>query len=213
MKRIIIAAVCAALTVTTTVALAKNSETIFNFFNFNAQAQIVEQQPAETSNVTAQNTVPNAPAPDYATFDMLFNLVHTFDEAAAKLESQGKSGKIWSEYIERHANLNKQQIALLRQVADEFNRGVEQTHKQAMQIIADRQAARANGQPATPPPQLAALQLQRQAIALRHRDRLQTLVGAEILERLRHVLAPSANSSVQSFNPADSQTFEEGEPK
>lgn len=207
MKKKTIAVICAVLALTVTVALSKNSETISDFFSFSSNAQTTEQEPSGNSVVTAENNATKSTTPDYILFDMLFHLTKTLDRAAERLEAEGKSGRIWSEYFERHAGLSRQQANMLRNAADDFYRDVEPVHRRAGQIIAQQRDARANGQPPTPPPlELNALQQQRQAVALRHRDRLRDLVGSEVFERLRQLIQNQGNNT-PPFDPTGLQMF------
>lgn len=201
MRKETFAVICAVLALSVTVALSKKLEIISDFFSFSSNAQIIEQNPnAATQNEAAENATP-----DYILFEILFQLTKALDRAAARLETKGASGKIWSEYFERHAGLSKQQANLLRNAADDFYRDVEPMHRQAEQIIAQQRKARANGQPPTPPPgELNALQHQRQAIALRHRDRLRDLVGSAAFERLRQLIENQGNNT-PPFDPAELQ--------
>lgn len=206
MKKKIITLICVVLALTVTVALSKNSETISNFFSFSSNAQTLEQEPGGNLGVTSQNDAATNTTPDYILFDMLFHLTKALDRAAARLEAEGKSGRIWSEYFERHAGLSRQQANMLRNAADDFYREVEPTHRRAGQIIAQQRNARTNGQPPTPPPsELNALQQQRQAVALRHRDRLRDLVGSEVFERLRRLIENQGNNT-PPFDPSILQT-------
>jgi hypothetical protein len=196
MKKKIIVLLCAALALTVTVALSKNSETISDLFSFRTNAQTPEQNPAENSDVTDQKGVTDSTTPDFILFDLLFHLTKTMDQAAARLEAEGKSGRIWSEYYERHAGLSRQQANKLRQAADNFYREVEPVHRRAAQIVAQRRNSHANGQPPPlPSPELNALQKQRETIALRHRDRLRNLVGDEAFERLRQLMIQKPDST------------------
>lgn len=232
MKRPIIAVAFLVVSVTGAVALTATSETAAKILNFGTNSDAGDKQSQSNSIVlpdSPKNVVTtiaqsseeqSAPVqinnvdrqtPDYVFFDMLFNLVRSLDEAAAKLESEGTSGRIWSEYLEQQAGLSRQQVNKLRQAADEFNRAVEPTHRQAMQIINERMAAATSGQRPTPPPppQLLALQQQRQTIAVAHGNRLQAQLGAEVVERLRRALTQNSSGDAQPLSPAERQLLHE----
>ena len=131
-----------------------------------------------------QTAVQNAP-PDYVVYDVLFNTVKMLNGESAKLEAEGKNGKLWDNYFEKREGLTREQIAALRQVADEYTRNLEPIHTQAMKIIAERRAVYENGsipegkQPLPPSEELGKLESQRQQLALQHRDRLQQVLGEE----------------------------------
>lgn len=230
MKKLIIIFAFLVVSVTSAVALATNSETIAKVLNIGIKPQTDKQQansidspilpenfapaiaqPVEPQNVPVQINNVDRQTPDYVFFDMLFNRVKSLDEAAAKLESEGKSGRIWSEYFQRQAGLSSQQVNKLRQVADEFGRAVDPTHRQAMQIINERRATGTNGQrPAPPSPQLLALQQQRQTIASNHGNRLRVQLGAEVVDKLRELLTQnSSGSDAQPLSPAERQLLHE----
>lgn len=232
MKKLIIIVAFLVVSVTSAVALATGSEKIAKVLNIGLKSEVDTQlqtnsidlpnlsksfatettQPAEPQNVPVQINNIDRQTPDYVFFDMLFNRVKSLDEAAAKLESEGMSGRIWSEYLERRAGLSRQQVDKLRQVADEFNRAVEPTHRQAMRIINERRATVTSGQrPAPPSPQLLALQQQRKTIALAHGNRVKTLLGAEIVEQLRQLLIQKTTGGTQALSPssAESQLLQE----
>jgi hypothetical protein len=174
---------------TSVLAFDKPTQIAKRIFGFASQAQTTKQQnspTAKTQSDSIQETVTNNSMPDYVVYDVLFNMVKVFDREAAKLESEGKSGKIWSEYFKRESDLTDEQVATLRKVADEFAVEIEPNRTRAMQIIKETRAAFPNGkikEGDVPPPlsnELIALQQQRQEIALRYRDRLQNLLGNEV---------------------------------
>lgn len=227
MKKSIIVVMCVVLSFTGMIVLAKNSDTVTNFFETTKNVKDAAPNFIKPSNqeISAQNTarqntlmlkepetiigsnVPNNQIPDNIFFDMLLNTVKSMDEAAANLEKQGKSGNIWSKYFEREAGLTAQQVALLRQVANDFNREAEPIHRRAMQIINERRASHVTGQkPLAPSPEIALLQIRRDAVALRHRDRLQILLSSEVIERLRRVLEQN-NDASQPLTDAERQMF------
>jgi hypothetical protein len=196
MKGKIIVAFCILLTVIGTVIFAKNSETVIDSSNTVTSVNTIHQKLNEAITTQVKENTMNTPPPDYRVFDMIFNLVKSLDEAAAKLESQGKSGNIWRKYFEREAGLTAQQVAILRQVANDFAREVAPVHRRAMQIVNERRASGATTRKPFPPsPELATLQTQRDAIALRNGNRLQTLLSPEIIELLRRVLEQNHNDT------------------
>lgn len=211
MKKRIAVITAAVLLATAAAALSKNQEFIAKYLNSSANAQAIEPESPALTDLTTENNFISAATPDHIVFDMLFHMTKRLDEAAARLETQGRSGRIWREYFERHAGINMQQANLLRQVTNDFYRDVSPIHQQAMQIIIVRRNARAAGlPPTTTPPELSALQLQRQIIALRHRDRLSNLLGNEAFERLRQaMLRPPGGSNQPPFDMNELQLLRE----
>lgn len=223
MKKSIIVVTCVVVSFTGMIVLAKKSA-VANIFeatknvedaapnsfkpsNQNNSTQKIAGQNVmfEKSETVFENNISNNQIPDNIFFDMLLNTVKSMDEAAANLEKQGKNGNIWSKYFEREVGLNAQQAAILRQAANDFDREAEPIHRRAMQIINERRASHINGQkPLAPSPEIASLQIRRDTVALRHRDRLQTLLGNEVIERLRHVLEQN-NDTSQPLTDAERQ--------
>lgn len=198
---------CILLTVIGTVIFAKNSETIIGSSDTISNVDVGTQKLDEPIDVQVKHNTISTPTPDYMVFDMIFNLVKSLDEAATKLESQGENGNIWRKYFEREAGLSAQQVAVLRQVANDFARDVAPVHNRAMQIVNQRRANGANSRKPFPPsPELTVLQTQRDAIALRNGNRLQTLLSSEVIERLRRIIEQNQNDS-QPLTNAERQVF------
>ena len=77
------------------------------------------------------------------------------------------------------------------------------------EIINQRRAIRANAQPPfDPSPELQTLQLQRNAIAITFRDRLQNLLGSEAIARLRQTIQQNYGVP-QTFTDEERQLFSE----
>lgn len=213
MKKPIIGMLGFALLIAGAVTLAQKSKTVAKFF-----AAVADEQPTESNSQTVvapiikqpvakvERNVLNSQTPDYVFYDMFFNMVKSFDSAA---ERRGANGGIWREHIRRRTGFNDQQMIVIRQVTNEFYSAVRPVHLQAMQIINQRRAARATAQPPfAASPELQTLQLQRNAIALTFRDRLQNLLGSEAIARLRQTIQQNYGVP-QTFTDAEQQLFSE----
>jgi hypothetical protein len=196
-KKQILMTLCVVVLTTSVLAFDKPTQIAKRIFGFVSQAQATKQQNSPTAkmqNDTIQEVVTNNSMPDYVVYDVLFNMVKVFDREAAKLESEGKNGKIWSEYFKHESGLTGEQVATLRKVADEFAVEIEPNRTRAMQIIKEARGAFPNGKikerdvPPPPSNELIALQQQRQEIALRYRDRLQNLLGNEVFGQFSQYL-------------------------
>lgn len=208
MKQKITVAFCISLTVIGTVIFAKNSETWTDLYKSSISADSSPMQ-KNKSGVVQQANTPVVALSDEVVFDMIFNLVNSLDEAAAKLESQGKSGNIWHNYFEREAGLSAQEVATLHQVANDFAREVTPIHRRAMQIINEQRISGANSRKPFPlPPELDILQKQREAIALQKSRRLQSLLSPEVIDRLRRIVEQN-NNNLHPLTAGEQELFSE----
>ncbi|HEX8251279.1 MAG TPA: hypothetical protein VF599_24110 [Pyrinomonadaceae bacterium] len=138
-----------------------------------------------------QNKSDAREVPDYIVFDVLFNMVGQLDREADKLESEGRNGRIWRDYLKDRGGLNDEELLILKDVAKKFVSELEPVHNRAMEIIAERRAKYPNGLAQKgekmPPPTLELTQLQqrRQEIAQQNRDYLQSRLEAPAFERLQ----------------------------
>lgn len=213
MRKSIIVMLGFAFLIAGAVVLAQKSETVANFFVATKNVAIADEQPTASNNpITKQpvaeveRNVLNSQTPDYIFYDMFFNMVKSFDSAA---ERRGANGGIWREHIRRKTGFNDQQMIIIRRVTNDFFSAARPIHQQAMQIINQRRSARAGRQPPfVASPELQTLQLQRNAIALTFRDRLQNLLGSEAIARLRQTIQQNYGVP-QTFSDAEQQLFSE----
>lgn len=168
------------------------------------QIQLASTKNEKVVSQNSENQLNNANAtlPEFAKAELILSLLPTLDSAAAKMQAQGKDGRIWSNYLERHLGFAPQQIAIIRQVSTEFGAAVQPTHNRAKQIIAERRAARSNGQRATPaPPELIALQQHRQSLAVRYGTRLRTLLGNAPFQQLEQLFQRNNDPELEALTP------------
>jgi hypothetical protein len=153
-------------------------------------ASSTDARVTETSS-PQQNKSDAREVPDYIVFDVLFNMVGQLDREADKLESEGRNGKIWRDYLTDRGGLNDEELLVLKDVAKKFVSELEPVHNRAMEIIAERRAKYPNGLAQKgekmPPPtaELAQLQQRRQEIVTQNRDYLQSKLPASAFERLQ----------------------------
>lgn len=198
-KKIIAVALCVAVLATGIQVFGVHTSFAANFWHAVSWNPTEQELPVQnlSNNAHGNSVNPNPvltpassdPLPEYASAEMVLTLLPSLESAAAKMQAQGKDGRIWSNYFQRHLGFTQQQVAIMRQVANEFGVAVQATHNRARAIIAQRRAARASGQPATPPPaELLALQQQRQALALQYGNRLRILLGNEPYQQVKRIL-------------------------
>lgn len=170
---------------------------------------IAGKEPAETTipNSYDPGSSPKQVISDEMAFDMFFIKVISLENAAAKAEAKGESGKIWRNYLQ-HQGFTGNEVTVIRQVAKEHAAEIAPLHARALQIIRNGRAAIAQGKPLPPaPPELAELQKQRNAIAVRSKNKLQTQLGAETVERAKDLMRK--NSNMLEIAPADLMNSEE----
>jgi hypothetical protein len=140
------------------------------------QTKLKQEKPANPeSSEKSEIGESSATISDPVFYDILFNTVKMLDHEAKKMSQEGKDGKIWSGYFESQIGLTRDEVAILRLVADEFALEIEPVQVRAMQIIKERRDAFQKKQEIPlPSKELGLLQNQRNEIAIKYRDRLQT---------------------------------------
>lgn len=215
MKRKHLTFLCLILSILGTATITQDSSFAASLWKFgfsinpesqNSIAMSENNQPIDSNKfpaATNQAVSPAAaPLPDYAAAEMVLSLLPTFENVAAKMQAQGKDGRIWSNYLQRHLGFTQQQVAAMRQISTDFKTAVLPIQNRAKQIITQRRAARASGQPTTPPPtELISLQQQRQTLALQYSNRLRTSLGAAPFQQLQQLLQRN-DSELQTLTPA-----------
>ncbi|MBA3634405.1 MAG: hypothetical protein H0W58_16595 [Acidobacteria bacterium] len=109
MEKSNIVVVIFALLITGAVVLAQKSATVADFFAATKNVTIAGSKPTDVSSQSdslqnnaaikqsaaeVESNVLNSQTPDYIFYDMLFNMVKSFDSAAARREANGGSGRI-----------------------------------------------------------------------------------------------------------------------
>lgn len=209
MKKLIFASICVALACFTAFALAKNSLVTTYLLGINTAVESENLKDADQVSTNNLENLSSEPAianqttivskdqlPDHIFFDMILNTVLSMDKAAAKLEAEGKSGKIWKKFFEREGSLTESEVAILRKIAADFEQEVTPIQSRALQIITERRAARTAGQRLPRlPDEIKSLQSRRDAVSLRYGIRLQNELGVELIKKLRILLEKNTHGS------------------
>lgn len=136
--------------------------------------QSSQQQPASP---------PESRAPEQVVYGAFFHQVVEMKDDARNLERSGKSGDLLRTFVELHARLNSDEARVLDEVASSCVQEVSQQDQEALAVIEKFRAQFPGGKVPKgtklppPPPELKAMQQQRDAIILSARDRLRTELG------------------------------------
>lgn len=149
--------------------------------------------------------------PEHVAYRHLFHQAHLLNEKADQAERQGKSEAASSlrSIYKREAELNDEQTRLFNEVAAECEREVVEQDKKAKVIIdafrAQYPGGRVpDGEPLPPPsPELAQMQLERNAIILRSRDRLRAALGEEEFSRFKHFVKVKIAPNIRPMSPGE----------
>ncbi len=126
--------------------------------------------------------------PSHILYDQLFRLVINFRKKAEEQRLTGESVTSLKDYFKDEAKLTDSQNQKLEQLAIEYLQEVEPIDRQARQIIDQLRRQFQDGwvnegQQVPPPPiELAALQEQRNALAVSYQEKLQELFGKDDFE-------------------------------
>jgi hypothetical protein len=129
-------------------------------------------------------------APDHVIYDAFFHYVVALKDDATDLERSGKSGESLRNYVQVRAGLDYEQARLLDAIASSCVKEVEQQDRDARAVIEKFKAQFPGGRVPKgarvppPPPELRAMQRQRDAIIVRARSRLQAEIGEVGFNRL-----------------------------
>ena len=133
------------------------------------------------------------PIPDEVALEIFLARVMSLERAAAKAEAKGESGKLWRNYLERHGFTDNEANAI-RYIASEFVREILPLHQKALDIIKTGRAVASRGGSRQIPPELAAMQQERNALATRYKNRLQQQLGSETVEKIKVLMQQNSKS-------------------
>lgn len=143
-------------------------------------------------------TVPPAPTsnqpPDYVVYGLLFQEVSGLKQAETNAKAQSKPGPVVRNIVKHRFGFDDRTAAVYEQVALDCQTEVAAIDAQAMAIIKRIRDAYPGGvilpgeKPPLPPPELATLQQQRNAVILRYKTLLESQLG------------PSAFAAVVQYN-------------
>lgn len=187
---------------------------IFTFVALIVGALVFDRS-AGIAQPVKQNDAPPVEAgyevPEHVAYRHLFHHAYLMSEKADKEERQGKSeaASTLRSIFKSEAELNDEQARIFNEVAAECEREVKEQDKKAKVII---DAFRAqypggevpNGEPLPPPsPELAQMQLERNAIILRFRDRLRAALGEEEFSRFKRFVKERIAPNIRLMSPGE----------
>jgi hypothetical protein len=123
--------------------------------------------------------------PDYVLYDKLFRMVNSLKKKAQLPETAVEKAVALNDYFKQRANLTDEENQILQNTALEFMREVAPVDNRAGAVITEARQNRLNKAAGeqTPPAELVNLQEQRNALALRYRDRLKEALAADAFTR------------------------------
>jgi len=157
-------------------------------------AQLPKQQqgPSAAANSTTGPTPATSPVEDYVVYRFFFEHLENLDKGADYFEAEGKDGSEFRSYEQKAANLTELEGQVMKQVAFDCNRAVEQVMAKQKAMI---DALRAQ-YPHTPiykipavyhvplPPELAEFDQQKKQIINDHINQLKSLIGDASFQKL-----------------------------
>jgi hypothetical protein len=161
-----------------------------SFFRKNTQQQ--EQQPAAAK-----------PVPRHIAYWLLFQHIHTLRQKAAEMEAQNKDGHPYRHHYQLAAKLSDQQNQSLDSIVDQTTQAVAELDRQAGEIIARERAKYPGGRivlgqaPPQTPPQLKAMQQQRDTLVLEAYNRLKESFGEKEFARFEKYLKENLEPHIQ----------------
>lgn len=133
------------------------------------------------SNANAPSAAPQIP--EYVLYESVFRLDLSFRRKALEQELMGKPVTSLKTYFKNEAGLSDAEDVTLQKISLEYLQEIQPVNDQATQILSSLRTQFPDGEinegqvaPA-PPPELAALQQQRNSIALSNRDKLVQAFG------------------------------------
>lgn len=139
--------------------------------------------PPTQSSQRRPTSPPESRAPEQVVYGAFFHHVVEMKDGAGNLERSGKSGDSLRTFVELHARLNSEEARVLDEIATSCVQEVSQQDQEALAVIEKFRAQFPGGRVPKgtrlppPPPELKAMQQQRDAIILKARDRLQAELG------------------------------------
>lgn len=128
--------------------------------------------------------------PDHVVYGFLFRKVALLNERMRRLQDEGRGRYVHSLPLQREANLSQEQARVLGAIASACERELKQHDEKARVLIEEFRAQfpdRTISKSATAPPPPAELKTmweERNAIILRERDRLRSVLGEREFYRL-----------------------------
>lgn len=145
--------------------------------------------------------------PLHVMYKHLFHHVIALKRKAAEVEKEGRDSKQFKTHFTRRANLSPEQGRLLEQVAVDWDQDAQLIMARAKSIIEVYKAKYPGGQvphgqtPGQPPAELKHLSEERDALTLRARDRLRTLLGEFEFNRFDNFVKTKIAANVEMMSP------------
>ena len=142
----------------------------------------VQTQAAATA--TQGSAAPTKPVPPRVLYRLFFRHVIFVERQADRAEKRGENADKLRRYFEISAGLTPEEAAALKEIARDCDTAVRETDEKARLIIAQFHAQYPPGKVSSndvppPPPELEALQEEKDSLVLKHRDTLKTSLGEE----------------------------------
>jgi hypothetical protein len=178
-------------------------------------------RPTTSTNVKSAKPVPSqqtgvaqpdvarreAPVPDHVIYGLFLRHVSMLKKQAIENERRGKDGSGLRSTYKRKADLSDYEADRLEQIATECEQEVTQQDARAKVIIDAFRARYPNGivPPGEtlppPPPELQAMQIERDQIVLRARDRLRAAFGEQEFTRFEQFIRSEVAPEIQRTRP------------
>ena len=163
--------------------------------------------PAANAGVTQERPA----VPEHIVYRHLFHHTAILSDRADEMDRQGQDGSSLRSVFQRQAALDDGQALILNRIALDCEREVKQQDARAKVIIDAYRAQYPGGRvpsgqtPAPPPPELAGMQAERNAIILRARDRLREAFGEDEFHRFEEFIKNHLASNIRTIVPSQPQ--------
>ncbi|MGH9769288.1 MAG: hypothetical protein ACREAB_17830 [Blastocatellia bacterium] len=143
------------------------------------------------------------PVPEQIVYSSFFHLVVNVKQQADETRSSGKNAASLDSYFQKHIGLDNDQARLLNDIADQCVAGVAVKDELAQRIIINFRSKFPNGRVPKgtklppPPPELAGLQQERNAIILKARDNLLASLGESGTNKVKNYIAANIASNIK----------------
>jgi hypothetical protein len=169
----------------------------------------VHPQSPDAGRLT-QSTVPS-----YFLYEMLFNNMAMLDRVADQDDKQGKHEMAtrWRTHDQRGAGLNETEGAILKEIALDCNKAVQEQDAKINAVLQKLDAQRVPGVRVSPSPELVQLDQDRRAIIEAHIEKLREALGEGSFAKLDHYVRSEFHAEVTnpSSKPSSSNSHKENQ--
>jgi hypothetical protein len=176
---------------------------VFSSASQSAPAQSFENNPAL---VLPEKPAPVKEVPQTVLWHMIFSLSRMTEQEAKKLNQQGRNGDAWSQYFIKRGVLSAASEKTFKQTAAAYLKDLEPIDRRAKEVTDAMRAEYPKGlikdpkNMPLPPAELGALQQQKNALVLRHRDAFKNAVSPESFNKFSDFLTKDFSKSVAPVN-------------